>query len=154
VSEEENGARAGGRGSDTLVTEQKRPKNFWSVKVSKFTFLRLSGRKKEKAFKVQGIVKCYFLFPFGVPFWSTQRLEKPRLQQFSNHPISKLWAFQIVVPLSSLRFSAVWLPSVSTASLRLHKPLLLSHVHCLYWEEAFYCTTLHDGYLSTYKRCS
>lgn len=79
---------------DSLTTEQKkrRPNNCWSVKVCKFSFPFSFSERKRKLSSPE-IVKCYFSSPF---FWGTRRPEKLWLQQFSNHPISKLRSFQML----------------------------------------------------------
>lgn len=69
--------------------KKKRPNNCWSVKVWDFFFSFYSQRKR----KLSRSRDCEMLF-FASLFQGTRKPEKPWLQQFSNHPISKLRSFR------------------------------------------------------------
>ena len=85
---------------DSLAAERrggkkkKRPNNRWSVKVWNFSFPFSSCGKRRKLSRSRD---CEMLFFISL-LWGTRKPEKPRLQQFSNHPISKLRSFRCCAP--------------------------------------------------------
>lgn len=118
----------GGRWLTGGTTGRKRPNNCWGVKVQKFFslffFYPLSSWKR----KLSRSRDCQMLF-FICLLWGTRKPERPPLQQFSNHPISKLGSFQMLCAVQTSWDSllcAAWIPPCLPAEMKLQKLLFFS----------------------------
>ena len=82
----------GGRWLTGHRTEKRGQITVGAWKSENFSFPFFSLLEQKKAFKSRD---CEMLFFISL-FWRTREPEKPWLQQFSNHPISKLRSFQML----------------------------------------------------------
>lgn len=94
-------------------------------KSKKFSlFFPLSSWKR----KLSRSRDCQMLF-FICLLWGTRKPERPPLQQFSNHPISKLGSFQMLCAIQTSWDSllcAAWIPPCLPAEVKLQKLLFFS----------------------------